>query len=266
MAIVADTHVHLYKCYDLNLAFSELFRNLDRRAAEAGSVVQSRAVKAAFLAERQDCDFFENLENGRLDGQLGEFKVDRIAGHGCMRITAKDDQLFLFAGRQSSTLERIEVLGLAMSGTVPDGLTAFDTIRRIKDLGGVPVVAWAFGKWLFGRGKVVRRLVDAFKAGEILLGDSSMRPAIWPEPGLMKLARRKGIAVVAGSDPLPFAGEEQMMASCATIFDANLDTLHPLVSARAILAGVGSMPAVSGGRAGVLDVLRRRRGAGAKKT
>jgi hypothetical protein len=47
--VVADTHVHLYPCYDLEVALQSLARNLARTAAGA---------HAAFFAERSDCRAF----------------------------------------------------------------------------------------------------------------------------------------------------------------------------------------------------------------
>jgi hypothetical protein len=59
MQIVADTHIHIYPCYDLNRSLESLIQNL--------SNMNDKAISAAFLAERHDCHFFSDVFAGRID-------------------------------------------------------------------------------------------------------------------------------------------------------------------------------------------------------
>jgi len=226
--VVADTHVHLYECYDIGRALRCLHGRLGG--------VDSGAERLAFLAERGDCDAFADILEKRLlvDG----FDVDPGSGDGTLVLRAQDgSRLWLMAGRQVVTAERIEILGLALTQSVTDGLSAEDTVLAVREGGGVPVVAWALGKWLGARGSVVRSLIDRCQPGDIVVGDSSLRPASWRAPALMRRARARGLPVVAGSDPLPFAGEETWMGAYVSVYDGGFDVAAPLASARRLLAG-----------------------------
>jgi hypothetical protein len=160
----------------------------------------------------------------------------------------------LVAGRQIVTRERLEILALAMRAAIPDGLPAGDVIRRIIAAGGIPVLAWSPGKWLFGRGQPARDLVASDR--RLSLGDTPLRPALWPEPRLMQLARARGAAVLPGSDPLPFAGEERYAGTYGFIYRGAFDADRPA----AFLARLPAEPAAivpAGARCGAWAVARR---------
>jgi hypothetical protein len=260
MRIVTDTHVHLYPCYDLGLAIRNLVENLNRVAAGG-------AVCAAFLAERADCCFFRDLRTGKIGAvSPGLAILPTMEENGLVLVENGQPRLYLFAGRQVATAERIEILALTVDAAVPDGLSAEETVRRILAAGGVPVLSWAPGKWFFKRRKVVKALINGFGPGQILIGDTSLRPAVWPEPGLMRLARSKGLGVVAGSDPLPFAGEEGRMGSYVSVLDGPFSPDGPVISVRAVLKSAGPGAARVGRRGSLWDVLARlRKNARARK-
>ena len=119
-----------------------------------------------------------------------------------------EQQLILVAGQQIVTRENIEVLGLQMTGRIADRISAEQTVQSVLDQGGIPVLAWGFGKWLFGRGRLIRQLLDRFEPAQMALGDSTMRPYGWLTPLIFRAAQRRGFRILHGSDALPFAGEE----------------------------------------------------------
>lgn len=249
--LVADGHVHLYPFYDLSRAVAALESNLGRHGV-AGT-------RAGFLAERHDCHLFRDLVQRRVGVPGLEC---RPAGDGALAFgDGADPRLLLFAGRQVVTAERLEVLVLTGDLAIGDGLPAADVIRRARDAGAVPVLAWAPGKWFFGRGDVVRRLLDDFAPGELLLGDTTLRPTLWPEPRAMRAGRRRGFGVLAGSDPLPVPGEEAVLGRYATVLEGEFDAADPVPGVRRMLAASGGAAAV-GARCGVIEVLRRLRANG----
>jgi hypothetical protein len=253
MRVVADTHVHLYSCYDLAAAFA----GLGRRLAD----LAPGAVRVACLTERAECHFFRDLRQGKLDRARIGGDVTPLVEPGALTVGANgDSRLFLLAGRQSVTAERIEVLALAADMDVPDGLPAEDAIGRIRDAGGVPVIGWALGKWAFARGRVVAALLEKNKPGTVLVGDTSMRPALWPEPGLMRAAREVGYGVLAGSDPLPFAGEERRMGCYASLLEGDFDPERPVASLHRMLCDTGRSFRRVGRRCNFLTVALRLRG------
>jgi hypothetical protein len=254
--LIADGHVHLYPFYDLPRAVSSLEGNLRKHGISG--------IPAGFLAERHDCHVFRELREGRLRLPGMDF---RPAGEGCLALHGEaGPRLFLFPGRQIVTAERLEILALTVDIQLPDGSPAADVVERVQASGGVPVLAWAPGKWFFKRGNVVAGLLRRFAAGKLLLGDTTLRPTLWAEPRLMRHARSRGFGILAGSDPLPFAGEEGNLGRYATVLEGEFDSGSPRTGVRRMLTSPGGPGSVVGSRGGVGETLRRlRANAGTKK-
>ena len=247
---MADTHVHLYPCYDLRAAFRNMLDNSEKFG--------TNTVRTAFLAERADCRYFADISDGKKGIGIEGLDVEPSAEKGALMLREGDGRrLYLFAGRQISTAERIEILALTTDVSVDDGHPARQVVRTVLDAGGIPVVSWAPGKWFFRRGKTVRDLIDEFSPGRLLVGDTGLRPAVWPEPSLMRLARRKGFAVVAGSDPLPFPGEEKYVGTYVSVIHGILDPHRPVTSARKVLTSPDAVIARTGRRCGLLETIYR---------
>lgn len=233
MTVIADTHVHLYPFYDPNALINGAFHRLARLAPSADFL-------ALCLTERSDCHAFRELPGDRVEDD-----AMRLGGG------------WIFSGRQIVTRERIEVLALTTDVDTPDGLELGDTLLRVRNAGGIPVLGWAPGKWFFKRGKLLRALIETASAGEIALGDTSLRPTLWPEPALMRLGRKRGLKVLAGSDPLPFPGEEKYAGTYAISAQAAFNPARPVTSLRAILRDPDVAVELVGTRGGPLDVARR---------
>jgi len=237
--VVADTHLHLYPCYDLALALASLAANLGR--TPAGAYV-------GFFAERHDCQMFAALRADAARQSRDGFEIRQLPDPGALLLAvAGTPPVHLFAGRQIVTAERIEILALLAPVAPPDGLPAKQVVAAILEAGGVPVVGWSPGKWWRGRGHLVRSLLARFGADSLLLGDTALRPARCPEPPIMRVARRQGVRVIAGSDPLPFPGEERLLGSYASIFAGTLDPARPVESARRLLLSAAAGSAGSRG-------------------
>jgi hypothetical protein len=220
MKLIADMHTHIYSCHDTGRAFSALGQNLQRLMPDA-------AFRLAFLTERAECHVFDGLKSGRITPPLGyeTGKTDDDAALWILREGKRD--LLLLAGRQVATRERLEVLCLAAACSIPDGLPIAEVIRQIHQAGGLPVLAWSPGKWLFRRGCIVKQMLDLHHAGDLVLGDTTLRPSLWPTPGLMKYGRELGHRTIAGTDALPLAGEERLLGTYGTLLDMPFDPEHP---------------------------------------
>ena len=249
--VMADAHVHLYPVYDPGVALETLARQLRAHAAP-----EANPFLMAFLAESQGHDFFSKLR--KQPDMILPHRVIPGPEDRCLTVQLKTGfSLCLVAGRQMATHERLEVLGLGLETPIPDGLSAEDTIRRIQDSGGLPVLPWALGKWLFARGKQVERLLREESRMVRAVGDSSMRPPCWPRPRAFKLAAQQGLAVLPGSDPLPFAGEERMMGAYGFACEGAFEEGKPLSSFRRLLKESPSAFWPVGHRSGLLEVFRR---------
>jgi len=248
MRLIADTHVHFYPCYDLQQALNNLRRNL--------STLNRNAVCMAFLAERHDCHFFRQFgERGR--EMLGADIQVQLYDNALLFSEEGYPDLYFFAGRQIITRERIEVLALTTDMEIEDGLPVDEVVSRVTANGGIPVISWAPGKWFFQRKKVVESLLDRYEPGTILFGDTTLRPTGWLEPDLMKKAVRQGFGLVAGSDPLPFKGEEVVMGRYAVRLEADFDADDPVASIRSLFTRPKFTPARVGRRGRPLETLFR---------
>lgn len=228
MRMVVDTHVHFHPCYDAAAFWRQA---LDR--LPSGPDVRS----GLCLTESGSCRYFADLREGRaaLPSGLALGPAGPCALH--VRRTADGRQVWLFAGRQAATKERMEIAALLTEEGLPDGLGLAETADRARAIGAVPLLPWAPGKWMFARAPIARGLLDRAGPELLLIADSSLRPLGWPEPRLMRRARRGGFRILAGSDPLPFAGEERRVAQYCTQAEGAWDDQAPARSLRAALCG-----------------------------
>ncbi len=201
MRYLIDSHVHIYPFYRVTDALQAILNNIP--------LVDDGDVRIACLTERHDCNLFDEIKSGSAKGPAQVFEIS-TGSETVLRFRHRDSgqEFHLVAGQQVVTAENIEILALNMCNRVPENMDAARTVRSILDNGGLPVVAWAPGKWFLSRGRVVKNLLNDFGPDQIALGDTSLRPREWLTPSIMRAARRRGFRILSGSDPLPFAGEE----------------------------------------------------------
>lgn len=207
MALVVDCHVHLYSRHDEGLLFDAALKNLGKLAPGAD--------RAIILAEREGTDRFGDLLSGKdIPAGYAFEPVDECSG--LIRSTHKQDELLVVAGRQIATLERLEVLTLCSRIKIPDGLSFWETLRRADDSSALRTLTWAPGKWLGERGKLILEAIRSETCRPMFLCDTTLRPWGWPRPKVFSFGGKLGIPVLAGSDPLPMAGEELQVGRFAT--------------------------------------------------
>jgi hypothetical protein len=209
--MVIDTHLHYYDFYDSALFMRSLVGNLE--------LVSPGSQKAGVVLDRAGMAGFEILAE-KAQG-IADAKVS--ANESCLSYEAADGSVKVYRGVQVACEEGFEVLGLLCAAELKDRLPAMDAIRRVTEAGGIAVVAWAPGKWMFNRRKLVSDLLEGVAAGSVLLGDTALRPTFWGEPGLMHDFRERGGKVLCGSDPLPFPGQERVAGSYASLLPAESD-------------------------------------------
>lgn len=253
MSVLVDTHVHLWPGHDPAAMLAHLIANLGAAGVEGE--------RAAVLVDGRGCDGFVRLES--LPGRrCGRFALQPGADPLTLDVAGPDGPtvLRIFAGRQVVTAERLEVLALGTRKAFPDGEAAGRTIEAVLAAGALPVLAWAPGKWLGGRGRIVASLIRRFHGQPLLLGDTSLRARGWPTPRLMREGEEAGFGCVCGSDPLPPAGEERHAGRFATHMAGNLRAGAP---ARSLLDLLRSGASATGGlvsagrRSGPLEMAAR---------
>jgi len=253
IVIAGDGHFHLYPCYDPAGAINDLVNNLDLMAGSARGFEREDVFKIAFLAESRQYNYFHKILKGEISFKTVGLEVSAGPEPHCVSFNKNGKQaLGLVAGRQIVAREKIEVLGLGMEEIVPDGLPAEEAIEKVIAAGGLPVLAFSPGKWLFKRANVVRHLAEKY-GPKLIIGDSALRPLGWPEPEIMRLPER----ILPGSDPLPMPGEEKYAGCYGFVYKGLFDASKPLTSMKEIIAGHSEAIFSAGRRCSIINVAGR---------
>ena len=246
MQIIADTHVHIYAHYQrarlLDAAAAAFAGHEDR----LGSLADTRLL---FLTETQRDDVWGDWLAGAPPASGSEWTFAAAPEQGAGLLThPHHGVLTVLAGRQIVTTERLEVLALTCTERIPDGRPVREVIAAVRATGAIATLSWSPGKWWGRRGRLVAELLTEYEPGQVVIGDVLLRPGCWPEPLLMRTARRRGFMVLAGSDPLPLPNEEQWAGAYGIEARINYDPSHPVTSIRRWLSQVNSQPNVVGAR------------------
>lgn len=253
--IAIDCHVHVYPDYDLAGFLAAAVENLAGLSHGAGSVSDY----GLLLTERSDCHFFRDARAGSLDMPAG-WRVEVGAEDAVLRFCGPSSKtLWVYCGRQVVTAERLECFAWFLDEGIDDGRRFRDVQQEVLERGGVPVLPWAVGKWLFGRARHVRDIVAASTPESLVLCDSALRFVGWPEPGSMKRAREAGFTVVAGTDPLPRPGGEAVVGRYGILLADGFDPEKPVSSLKESFLGGTTSASVAGRRGSAYTVWQRMR-------
>lgn len=224
---LVDAHVHIHPCFQLPAVLAGAVRSFREAAARLG--LSGAAQGCLMLAERAGAHWLRRARQGE-EAAAGwmlnrtEEESSLIARHG------EGESLILIAGRQLATRERLEVLALGRDVDIADGLPLAETLLRVRQSRALPVLPWGFGKWWGRRGGMVADLLshagdDAF--GELYLGDNAGRLALAGLPRLLDAARKRGLVVLPGTDPLPLADHAERAGSFGFVLAGALDPRRP---------------------------------------
>lgn len=223
--VLVDAHVHVYPRFEpARLLFSahENFARHMRASAAPDAAWQG----VLMLSETNTCDWF---------AQVRAAQPASIAG---WRLQAADDgismvatgparqRIHIVAGRQINTLEGVEVLTLASTVRIADGMPLAATLEQGIESASVVVLPWGAGKWLGRRGRLVARTLQECR-DKIFAGDNSGRPWLWPRPAIFAACEARGRPVLPGTDPLPLAGHEKRVGSYGFVMQGPLQESHP---------------------------------------
>lgn len=237
---LVDAHVHVHDCFDERLFFERALANLEIAADRSG--IGPGWLGCLLLTEAAGKDVFGHLKGGATSD--GSARGWRLTREDCSLILGRNggQRLVLVAGRQIVSAERVEVLALGTSAAVPDGQTLTETLSAVRAAGGLPVLPWGFGKWLGRRGRMVAEQVVGARPGELFLGDNGGRLAGSPRPRLFTQAEARGLAVLPGSDPLPFAQEAAKVGRYGFVLRAPFAPTAPFAAIRAALTTLAGSP------------------------
>lgn len=207
--MLIDTHLHFYEFYSAHLFLRSLASNLESLSSEP-------AVNAGIVLDRSGYRGFELLSERAASVEGADVSVE----NGFISYRSDAGSVDIYRGVQVACSEGFEVLGLFCNSFIDDGVTAVSAIANIRAAGGIPVVAWAPGKWLLSRRRRVEIVLRECSAFEICIGDTALRPDVWSEPDLMRAFREVGGVVLCGSDPLPYPGQERVAGTYASVLES----------------------------------------------
>lgn len=214
--ILIDTHVHFHDCFNWPGMLNAAAANFAAAGKDLG--LRDTAVKALVLCDNFGASNFQALsqqatQNHRLDRWALSLAPDGIA---VVAHHQAGPELFILPGRQIQAHGGLELLALCSAYPHPDGLHIDELVRQVTDHGGLAVLPWGFGKWLGRRGRQLAHLLDSPLQPLLALGDNSGRLSAFGTPAPFTVASRKGIKILAGTDPLPFAEQQRRIGSYGT--------------------------------------------------
>lgn len=249
---LVDAHVHLHPGFATGVFLDHAATNFRHAADRLG--LPTTPTGCLMLTESAGVDRFAALRDGA-DRTLGDWHVEPTREACSLRLASDRGELFVVAGRQVVTRERLEVLALGTTQHFEDGEPMATQLQRVLDSGALAVVPWGFGKWTGQRGDAVRRLLESEQAAGLCLGDNGGRLRYGPEPRLFRLARQRGVRVLPGSDPLPFDHQVNRGGSYGFMIPEGFDPDAPFASIRLALERE-AVPRTFGSLTGIAGFVR----------
>jgi len=160
------------------------------------------------------------------------------------------------AGQQIVTRERLEVLALFAAEDLESGRPLDQTIEEIQRLNALAVLSWSPGKWWGRRGEVVSGAVRKASPRCLCVGDIRGRPPFWPSPSVFAEARKKGMKILRGSDPLDFANEQDHVGGYGFCISEKLDAQHPAEHLKSLIGSAAPDMQPYGRRIGTVRFIR----------
>jgi hypothetical protein len=211
--ILIDSHVHIHDCFDLHVFLDSALANFINQATRYNE--EKNFITVLLLTESERENRFQYLVNCARKGYvIGADTPSQwifyLTDENCS-LQAKHNgnyNLFVVAGRQIITEEKLEVLALATDNHFKDGKPIKQVIQSIHDQGALPVIPYGFGKWFGRRGLILRDLIEKTKNPRFFL---------------------------PGSDPLPFTSECRRAGSFGFSVNGLISSKHPAEELKHIL-------------------------------
>jgi len=237
--IYFDAHIHIQNLFSLDIFLENSLRNFSRQITKNDSA--DSGTFFLLLTEGKKMDYFsllkkESIEHGNILPEAWQVKGTREAESLLLRHKDwQETRLFIVAGRQIVTREKVEVLALGTVSKFDDAMPVKETIELVRNKQGLAVLPWGAGKWLGKRGKIIRNLITSTPQEGLFVGDNGGRPLFWPTPAIFAQAAKRGIRLLPGSDPLPLAQEEQRAGSFGGFIRGECSATTPWTDLRSLM-------------------------------
>lgn len=246
--ILIDGHVHFHECFALPVLLDAAAKNFE--AAARSLRIDNRACCVLLLCEDEGYECFLGLvEKVETQSKIGGWSFS-TSSESTVVVARHDNgsRLFIISGRQIQTREGLELLALCTNFAHADALAVDISIAKVLETGGVAILPWGFGKWLGERGKHVMRLINGPARHGLLLGDNSGRVAGLRDPSQFEMAKRVGMNVLAGTDPLPFPSQQLRVGKYGSYLRGRFDEGKASASIRSLLQDGRAAPTTYGNR------------------
>ncbi len=227
---LVDAHVHMQRCFTWAHFFRSAYRNFQKTALSLTKDFSA----VLLLSEVAGVQYFRDLlalsdkDQADQTKSLGDWQVLKTEESCSLEVRGEQGaSLFIIAGRQIVTQEKLEVLALLTDAQFKDGLPLSQAVEEIRTAGAIPVVPWGVGKWLGQRGTLLSKFIETGPKSDVFLGDNGGRPTFWKYPAHFKLAQEKGLLVLPGSDPLPLSSEVERVGNYGFHLPQKLSSRQP---------------------------------------
>lgn len=249
--VFVDGHVHIYGCYEAGQVFDGAWSNISTAAARLGVARNFQAV--LILTESAGDKAFDSLSEG---SAVAGWQISRTGEPGALSLQRDDDaRLLLLAGRQLVSAEKLEISAYFVTKELADGAPLDNVLQQVARAGGLAILPWGVGKWLGKRGQDVKRVLSQHQL-PLLVSDNGGRPWFWPTPRLFRTAERLGVPVLAGTDSLPKASEQQKAGGYGFVMKGALSQESPGQDMKNRLLALERSPMQYGRREGIWPFFR----------
>lgn len=236
--ILIDSHVHIHDGIKFGELFTFSMRNFDVAGKRYLNSDERTYQRVLCLTETQDVSKFQELssQSAIQEGELQGWNVTETSEDDSLLISHPvHGEMIVIAGRQIVTAERLEVLAIGTSRRILDGCPIAEVIEKVQNQQALAVIPWGFGKWIGKRGAVLGRVLGRAFQQPVFLGDNSGRPRIWPDPPQFVEARKCGMRILPGSDPLPFLSEYRRIGSFGFVMEETIGNINPAADIKHLL-------------------------------
>ena len=216
-----DTHVHYYPFCTFPEYFDSAFSNMQDAASKIDSSNDFTYI-LCLLETRTSHWYKDLLAIACSSKQFGDWLIESQDNNQVLRLSQNDNkELLILPGQQIITSENLELLTIGTTDEISHDSPAHFYINKYSDTHLV-ILPWGVGKWLGNRGRIVSDLIRQDNDHRFALGDNSGRASLWKHIPQFDQARSKNINILAGSDPLPIAGQQNKVASYGSIISGAL--------------------------------------------
>jgi hypothetical protein len=231
--IFVDAHVHFHNTYHPAAFLNAAYRNIENIARSSKNNDRWIGVLCFTTGEKEaGSDLWQSgysLQE-RKNSKHGNWHIQATEEDVSVRAIQHDKELFLIAGRQIVSHERIEILAIGTRHQFEEGKPLEVLLEEVSDHEAIPVIPWGVGRWMGKRGRILKETILHHASRKLFLGDNSNRPQFWPKPILLKEAENHGFKNLPGSDPLPFPGEYRKPGSYGFALNGSLEPEQPFKS------------------------------------